>query len=182
MPEDTAQAPAAGVTPQQGQAQESKQEAQAVKFDEWLASQDAPIKAAYEEHTTGLRNTVKATRDERDALSQQVKDLLKTAAKGSEMEKSLQEFQGKLEAAERRAAFLEAASQPGVDCRNPKAALAIAQALDLFDRRGSPDWTALKAEAPELFGRAVTAPANAGQGVAPAAADMNAMIRQAAGR
>jgi hypothetical protein len=156
----------------------------AVKFDEWIGSQPAEIKAAYETHTTGLRNAVQATRAERDALGDQVKDLLKTAAKGSEMEKSLQEFQGKLAAAERRAAFLESATQPGVDCRNPKAALAIALSSDLFNRQGQPDWAAIKAEAPELFGK-VIAPGNAGVGTGttpPATGSMNAFIRKAAGR
>jgi hypothetical protein len=154
----------------------------AVKFDEWIGSQDAAIKAAYEEHTTGLRNAVQATRQERDALGDQVKDLLKTAAKGSEMEKSLQEFQGKLAAAERRAAFLESATQPGIDCK--KAALAIAMADDLFTRQGVPDWAAIKAEAPELFGRTI-APGNAGSGTGeppPAQGGMNAFIRKASGR
>lgn len=154
----------------------------AVKFDEWIGSQPAEIKAAYETHTTGLRNAVQATRVERDALGDQVKDLLKTAAKGSEMEKTLQEFQGKLAAAERRAAFLESATQPGIDCKNPKAALAIAMAGDHFNRQGVPDWAAIKEVAPELFGR-VTPPGNAGAGTGsvPQANDMNAVIRRAAG-
>jgi hypothetical protein len=154
------------------------------KFDEWMAAQPAEVKSGYESHTTGLRNAVQATRAERDALGDQVKDLLKTAAKGSEMEKTLQEFQGKLASAERRAAFLESATQPGIDCKNPKAALAIAMAGDHFNRQGVPDWNAIKAEAPELFGRTI-APGNAGSGTGappPAQGGMNAFIRKASGR
>jgi hypothetical protein len=170
------------------QVQTSGQAAEAVaapfKFDEWMATQPAEVKSGYDAHTTGLRNAVQATRQERDALGDQVKDLLKTAAKGSEMEKSLQEFQGKLAAAERRAAFLESATQPGIDCKNPKAALAIAMAGDHFNRQGVPDWSAIKAECPELFGRTI-APGNAGSGTGappPAQGGMNEMIRRAAGR
>jgi hypothetical protein len=187
MPENIAtQTPAQPTT---AQVQTSGQAAEAVaappfKFDEWMATQPAEVKSGYDAHTTGLRNAVQATRQERDALGDQVKDLLKTAAKGSEMEKSLQEFQGKLAAAERRAAFLESATQPGIDCKNPKAALAIAMAGDHFNRQGVPDWSAIKAECPELFGRTI-APGNAGSGTGappPAQGGMNAFIRKAAGR
>jgi hypothetical protein len=156
----------------------------AIKFDEWLGSQPAEVKAAYEEHTTGLRNAVLATRAERDADRKQVQELLKKAEKGSEAEKLLTEMQAKAEASERRAAFLESAMQPGIDCKNPRAALAIALAGDHFNRQGVPDWNAIKAEAPELFGKAI-APGNAGTGTGappPAKGSMNDFIRKAAGR
>lgn len=154
-----------------------------VKFDEWIATQDATIKAAYAEHTQGLLNAVKATREERDALAKQIKDLLPKAEKGSELEKSLSELNTRLETAEKRATFLEAATQPGIDCRNPRAAYALAVAENLFTRQGLPDWDGLKKVAPELFGR-VTPPANAGSGTqaGPPATSMNDLIRRAAGR
>jgi hypothetical protein len=183
-----AQSPAGGGTPTPGTPQEGQGQAAGtaapVKFEEWLKTQDAGIQASYEANMVPIRNAVQATRQERDALGDQVKDLLKTAAKGSEMEKTLQEFQGKLAAAERRASFLESATQPGIDCKNPKAALAIATASDLFTRQGQPDWNAIKAEAPELFGRTI-APGNAGSGTGappPAQGGMNAFIRKASGR
>jgi hypothetical protein len=154
-----------------------------IKFDEWLATADAAVKAAYEEHVTGLKATVKATRDERDGLAKQIKELSTKAEKGSELEKTLTEFGAKLEIAEKRASFFEDAVRPGIDCRNPKAAYALAVTDNLFDRKGSPDWAALKAAAPELFGK-VTPPANAGTGTGapPKNNDMNTFIRQQAGR
>ena len=155
---------------------------QPIKFAEWLASQDEAVKTAYEEHITGLKATVKATRDERDGLAKQIKDLLPKAEKGSELEKSLTEFGAKLEAAEQRASFFEDAVRPGIDCRNPRVAYALAVADNLFDRKGAPDWTTLKAAAPELFGK-ITPPGNAGNGAGgapPKNSDMNAAILRAA--
>ena len=113
----------------------------------------------------------------------EIKELLPKIEKGSEAEKSLLEYSTKLEASERKAAFYEDAIRPGIDCRNPKAAYALAVADNLFDRKGNPDWSALKAAAPELFGRApVVANAGAGTNAPPKNFDMNARIRQAAGR
>ena len=156
---------------------------QPIKFAEWLASQDEAVRSAYDEHITGLKATVKATRDERDGLAKQIKDLLPKAEKGSELEKSLTEFGAKLEAAEKRASFFEDAVKPGIDCRNPKAAYALAVTDQLFDRKGSPDWAALKVAAPELFGKVIP-PAHPGDGTGaiPKNQDMNTFIRQAAGR
>lgn len=152
-------------------------------WDAWLEAQPEDVKSLYEQHTSGLKNTVSATRKERDELAKQVKDLAKNAEKGSDLEKSLTDISAKLEAAERRAAFYEDAGKPGIDCRNPKAAYALAQADGLFDRHGAPDWAAIKAAAPELFGKP-TPPGNAGAGTGapPVTQDMNAFIRRMAGR
>lgn len=149
---------------------------------ESLMEKDPKIKAAYEQHAAGLLNTVKATREERDSLKDQLKVLLPKAEKGSELEKSLTEFSGKLEAAERRATFFEESAKPGIDCRNPKAAYALATTLEAFDKKGNPDWSTLKAEAPELFGK-VTPPAHGGSGanIPIDANTINDSIRRAAG-
>jgi len=153
-----------------------------IKFDEWLAKQDEAVKTAYEEHVTGLKATVKATRDERDQFAKELRDAAGKVAKGSEAEKALNDMAGKYEAAEKRASFFEDAVKPGIDCRNPKAAYALAVTDNLFDRKGSPDWAALKAAAPELFGKVIP-PAHPGDGTGaiPKNQDMNAYIRQAAG-
>ena len=192
---NTGATPGLGATPAnvQGQQPTGQVGATPSAFEDWLNGQDAGVKSLVTQRFADLESTVKATReerdgyrvarDERDALASQVKDLLKKAERGSELEKSLQEFQGKLEASERRAAFLESATQPGIDCKNPKAALAIANAGNLFNRQGLPDWTAIKAEAPELFGRVIPqGNAGAGTGIQPQVPDMNALIRGAAGR
>jgi len=133
-----------------------------IKFDEWINSQDAAVLAAYQEHTAGLQNTVKATRKERDELSKQIASLTAQAAKGSDLEKSLQALQGELEATNRRASFVEEAVKPEIGCSNPKAAFAIAQADGLFSKSGAPDWNAIKAAAPELFQKKSATPAGDG--------------------
>ena len=148
-------------------------------FDAWMGAQPEDIQALYTAHTTGLHNAVKATRDERDTLRTQLKDILPKAEKGGELEKSLNETLTRLEASERKTAFVEDAIKPEIGCRNPKAAYALAVADNLFDRKGNADWTALKAAAPELFGApSVNANAGAGTQNPPAKADMNAFIRQ----
>lgn len=170
---------------QQNNQQDNQQQAseKPASFETWLEKQPDDVKSLYQSHVTGLQNTVKATRDERDALKQQIKDLLPKAEKGSELEKSLTDFSTKLEVAERRATFVEEAIKPEIGCRNPKAAYAIAFADNLFDRRGNPDWTAIKAAAPELFGSpSVNGNAGAGTNQQPPKGGMNEFIRRAAGR
>lgn len=153
-------------------------------FAAWLEKQDETVKRLYTEHTTGLQNAVRATRQERDDLAKQIKDLSSKAEKGSEMERSLSDLNTKLEQAERRAIFAEEAVMPEIGCSNPKAAYALALTDNLFKRDGSPDWAAIKSAAPELFGRNRTK-SNAGNGTdtePPAAKDMNKFIRRASGR
>jgi len=154
-----------------------------IKFDEWLTKQEEPVRKAYELHVTGLKNTVQATRDERDALSKQIRDLLPKAEKGSELERSLAEFSAKLDASEKRAIFAEEAIKPEIGCSNPKAAYLLAVADGLFDKKGAPDWAGIKAAAPELFAK-TNARSNAGNGTGSQPngnLSMNDYIRQAAG-
>jgi len=147
-------------------------------YDEWFANVDEPTKAIISTRFTALENTVKSTRDERDALRSQIRELMPRAEKGSELEKTLTEFTSKLDAAEKRAVFAEEAGRQDIACTNPKAAYLVAAAENLFDRKGNPDWTAIKGSAPELF-RTPTANANAGAGTQkpPAHASMNEFIR-----
>ena len=124
MPDQTttqAADPKAGAAAQtQGQQTTTQTtDAKPLVFDEWIAGQDEPVKELISTRFTALENTVKATRDERDALKGQLKDLLKTAEKGSELEKSLTDAMSRLDAAEKKAAFLEEAIKPGIECRNP---------------------------------------------------------------
>ena len=152
-------------------------------WDEYVNTLPESVQGLYNQHVTGLRNTVQATRQERDDLAKQIKDLLPKAEKGSELEKSLNEFSGKLELAERRATFFEDAARPEIGCRNPRLAWTLAQADNLFDRKGTPDWAQIKAAAPELFGApAINANAGAGTQTPPQKANMNDWIRRASGR
>lgn len=158
-----------------------------VNFEEWLKGQAAEVQTAYNGHVQGLRNTVQATRQERDGLSQQLGQLQAALGKNPEEAKRLvEQMTHDLEAANRRTAFVEEAVRAEIGCSNPKAAYALAQSENLFDRRGNPDWAAIKQAAPELFGgqRGAIPPGHAGAGTggAPQESGMNAFIRRAAGR
>lgn len=129
-----------------------------------------------------LENTVRDTRDERDRLSGQLRDLAKKAAKDPDLQKQLDELAGKYDEAARRADFLEEA--PAQQCRNPKVAYALMVSSNLVTRAGKPDWKAIKEAAPELFGPVVQPRGNAGSGTgAPAAGggSINDWIRRQAG-
>lgn len=186
MPEQNQPQQDQNVTNPNGQGSNGAGEAPAApaNWDEWLKAQPENVRDLYTQHVTGLRNTVQATRQERDDLARQIRDLTSKAEKGSELEKSLNDITTRLEAAERRAAFLEDATKPETGCRNPRAAFALATAEGLFDRKGAPDWAAIKAAAPELFG-AASVNANAGSGTQnpPSAKNtMDSWIRRSAGR
>jgi len=112
--------------------------------------------AAYEQDVQGLKHSVSAAREERDALSRQVTEIKRKLGKNpEETSAALDQLQKSLEEANRRAGFLEAAMSPAVGCRNPKAAMAIALQSNLFKADGSPDWDAIKAVLPEGFGKPV---------------------------
>lgn len=153
-------------------------------WEGWLEKQEEHVRQLFETHVKGLKSTVQATRQERDDLARQVKELASKVEKGSEAEKALMEFSTRLETAEKRATFAEEAGKAEIGCMNPKAAWLIAQADGLFDKRGNPDWSAIKAAAPELFGKPAPR-SNAGSGTGnppPAAQTMNDFIRRAAGK
>ena len=158
-------------------------EVQPINFEEWIGTQDEATKQAYNNHITGLKNTVTATRQERDAFKKQLQELLPKAEKGSELESALTELSTKLEVTEKRAVFAEEAVKPEIGCMNPKAAWLVAVADDLFDRRGNPDWNAIKQSAPELF-KKKDAQGNAGSGTRTQlpTGGMNQAIRSMAGR
>ena len=175
MPEDTQT-----TTSQTAQTPASETPA---SFEAWIGTQPENVQALYTQHVTGLKNTVGATRKERDDLAQLIKDLQPKAEKGSQMEKDLQDAQTRLEQSERRATFYEDAAKPEIGCRRPNVAYALAMAESLFDRKGAPDWAAIKQAAPELFGQpGVNANAGAGTQNPPKTNDMNSWIRRAAGR
>lgn len=151
-------------------------------FEAWLEGQDEKVKGLVSKRFEALENTARVRKEEREALADQLKDLKKK--KGDELQAAIDDVSAKLEAAERRASFIEEAIKPEIECKNPGAAWVIAKAQDLFDKRGLPDWKAIKEAAPELFGKPIAnANAGAGTGTKPEPhKDMNAFIRKAAGR
>jgi hypothetical protein len=175
--------PVTGTTPKT-ETQNTETNSEILTWEEYLAKQDVSIQALYKSHTDGLLNTVKATREERDALRKQIKEISKKAEDGSELRGQLEQLQLDLEKTERRAMFLEEASKPEVQCRNPRAAFLLAEAENLFDKKGNANWTAIREAAPELFGMP-TARANAANGTEKPPVptkSMNNFLRTATGR
>lgn len=129
-------------------------------WDSYLEGLSDDIKALYNTHTQGLRNTVQATRTERDALSQKLGELTKALGKDTpeEARRLLSEMQGGLETANRRATFYEQATSREVGCRNPKLAWLAAQESGAVNEKGEVNWETLKQGYPELFGPAQPTP------------------------
>jgi hypothetical protein len=150
-------------------------------FETWIEKQDDKVKKLYNDNVSGLKKALTTERENNKTLSGQLKELLPKAEKGSDLEQQLTEMANKAESAERRAAFAEEGIKPEIGCRNVKAAYALAVADDLFKKDGSPDWEELKKQAPELFGKAKPS-TDAGAQTPTTGTDMNALIRQKAGR
>jgi hypothetical protein len=153
------------------------------EFESWFSKLPPHEQEGLDAHTTALKNALESERSQRKEFSKQLRDLTAKAEKGSEAEKTLGEMSSRLEQAEQRASFYEEAGRPEIGCSNPRAAFLVAQAEGLFTKRGDPDWPAIKAAMPELFGRK-TPPGNAGvgNGSPPATPSMNDYIRSATGR
>jgi len=146
--------------------------------------QQDKFKPLLDAHIVKLSNTVKATREERDAFQKQLSDAIKKAENGKVDKAELEKLSAQAEEASRKSDFYEQA--PQFECRNPKAAYAIAKVNDFFTKSGAPDWNAIKEEAPEFFGKApmVTKKKTAGNGTndEPVSTNtMNDFIRRSAG-
>ena len=153
-------------------------------FDEWVKAQPPEIMSLIDGHIEGLKNTVQATRRERDDLAKQLREAAKGLEQGSDARKALETMTAQVEAAEVRAAFYEDAAKPEIGCTNARLAYIAAQQDGLIDSRGRTNWEKLRQTYPELFRRAAPT-TNAGAGTAnaqPATGGMNAFIRRSAGR
>jgi hypothetical protein len=170
---------------QQAQGDPGQQQAPVPKtFGEWLGTQNDGVKALYEADTKGLKSALSDEREMRKTLEKDIRDLAAKADKGSELEKQLTVTADSLSEATSRADFYEAAHTAGVT--NIKLAFLVTKQDEIYDKKGNPDFDALKKGYPELFGKPAEPPkANAGDGAgqeAPKGKDMNAWIREAAGR
>lgn len=133
---------------------QSQQDNTPKDFVAWLDAQPDNVKNAarplFETHVRDLQSAVKATRKERDDFAKQLRDATKGMEENSKLKTDFEKMANGLEEANRKADFFEVA--PSMECRNAKAAYAIAVAGDLFTKAGSPDWKSIKEAAPELFG------------------------------
>lgn len=123
-----------------------------ITWDGWYGTLGNDHKALIDTHLTGLKETVKATRQERDELAKQLKALAGKAEKGSELEAQITQLQAQLTTQTQRAGFVEAAPAKGVT--NIAAAWKLALADGLISKDGDTDWEALKKTYPELFAKA----------------------------
>lgn len=119
------------------------------KFDAWLETQPEDVKSLLTERFTALENTVKATREERDNLSSELKQMAKHVDANSDAGKQLAEAISRAETSERKSSVLEDAVRVGV--KNPLTVYAVAITENLFTEDGKPDWEQIKLKAPELF-------------------------------
>lgn len=145
-------------------------------YDTWLAGQDDTVKGLLDKHTGGLRTALHTERENAKTLAKQVKDLAAKADASTEAGKQLVDLSGKLESAEKRAAFVEEAAAAG--CRNVKLAWLAASADGLTLKQ-------VQEQHPDLFApqRPPTHAGNgAQQGGGGQAKSMNAFIRRSAGR
>jgi hypothetical protein len=174
---------------QEGQQEQDGAGEKPVTFDAWLAEQDDTIKGLYESHTAGLKNALRAEREQRRTesvdLLKQLREATKGATEGSEAKKALEGVTARLEQAELRAGFFEDAAKPEIGCANPRLAFIAAQEIGAIDGKGRVHWDDLRSQFPELFRKQTTGSGNAGAGTGTPPTgrlDMNAVLRRAAGR
>jgi hypothetical protein len=152
-------------------------------FDSWSGTWDDKQKAVFEAHVAGLKNGLASERTEKKALADQVRALQGKAEKGSELETQLNSLQASLEEANTRAEFAEEAIKEKV--ADPKLAYLAAKEGGFLDAKGRINWAGLRDAHPALFnsapGRSDRGDTGTGAG-GTKATDMNAQIRQAAGR
>lgn len=157
---------ATGETPGQGETPD---------FETWLTAQDESARSLIDSHTQGLRGALDAERTQRKDLSKQLRDL--TGKLEGEAARQVGELSTRLETAQKRADFVEAAARAG--CSDVRLAWLAAQADDLTVDD-------VKTAYPQLFVPASRPTTNAGQGAGAtnggATRDMNLFIRRAAGR
>lgn len=166
---------------QDGQGEGSAPPAGGLDWDGWIADQDDEVKAAFEAHVTGLKNTVEATRKD----NKELREAVKQAAQGADgdLKAQLDALSEKLEVREREVAFIDQAVVNG--CRKPRALWVLAMADNAFDRYGKPDWQHLRSTYEELFSTTPAPRGNAGAGAGtppPGGPDIESILRKAAGR
>lgn len=174
--------------PQSPAQQPPAQQTQAT-WETWLASQAEDVRTTvtplYEAHTQGLRSALESERGQRRDLEKQLREATAKLENGSEARTKLEQVTAQFAEAQKRSDFFDEAVRPEIGCAQPRLAYLAAQEIDAYDKRGNVDWELLKKKFPELFRqpRPTAPPANAGSGgTPPPAFDMNAALRQAAGR
>jgi hypothetical protein len=152
---------------------------QEFSYETWVETQGEEVRKGietyHEQKAQGLLNTVKATREERDVLSKELKELSKKVTQDSEVGKQLGELTSRLEFSEKKSNFLEQAAKVG--CKKPTVAFALANAENLYLEDGTADWEKIREAVPELFTiQSIKSDAGSGTNQKPEA-NLNANIR-----
>lgn len=151
-------------------------------YDDYYKSLPLPVRELLDGHIHGLKSALDSERSNRKSAAAKLKEMEALAASVPGLQEQLQAMATSIKTQETQASFYEAATAAGI--KNLRLAWAAAQQFDEVIQDGEIDIEALKKAAPELF-RPSAPPAPAGQGsrsTPPAVKDMNALIRQAAGR
>lgn len=155
-------------------------------FDQWLEAQPDDVRSLVGNNVSGLKNALDAERRSRKDIEKQLRDAARKLEDGSadvrDHRKALEETAARLQATELQASFYDQAHVAGVT--NLRLAYLAASEASLIDKNGKCDFKTLQAQYPELFSAKDRLPAgNAGSGTGSRApgADMNTLIRQAAG-
>ncbi len=142
-----------------------------------LAGLPEDAQGLFAAHVAGLKSALESERGQRRTLAGELRTATGALKEGSEAREALEGLTGKLELAERRADFVTAAVVAGV--RDVGLAWLAALELDAFDRKGEPDFVALKEAHPALFGGAAAGNAGSGTGRGvESGEDMDTLIRR----
>lgn len=160
-------------------------------WEAWQATLAPEHRALIDQHfdtrTQGLKSALESEREGKKAMEKQLRDAAAKAEAGSaaqaELTKLADEVQSssaRLEEATRRAVAYEVLASAG--CSNVKLAYLAAVDADAFAKDGRVDVETLRKSMPELFRAGQRGDAGEGNGQPGAGADMNRLIRAAAGR
>jgi len=172
-----------GTPPQTGQGETPP--AGDLTFDTWLPNQDDAVQGMIESHTSGLKSALQRERDARKSFENQLKDAIKAADDGSELQQQLQAMSNANEELTQKTAAYEAFAVAGIS--NFKLAWLAASEMGAIDKKGNVNLESLRTSYPELFGtkRAGAPAGNAGSGTGgqpPKSFSMNDAIRSAGKR
>lgn len=154
-------------------------------FGEFIGEQPEAVRTLFEAHESGLKSALGKERDEKEALSKQIKELSKATGDNEALKGQLDTVAAALDESNRRADFFAAAALAGITGSDIELAYVAATKDGLFDRKGQPDIPALKEKYPKLFTGGTPGSgggAGAGRRQAPPKAEggMDAFIRGAA--
>lgn len=137
---------------QQQNQQQGQQRETPATYDEWYNTLPADHKKLIDEHTTGLRNTVTATRKERGELETQLREISSKLKDVPDLQQRVDKLADSERTATRRADFYEAAPKESLRPDMLRAAFVVAQADGYFDEKtGAIDWKKFKADQPGFF-------------------------------